>query len=84
MLDPETCCVAGGRNREAGGGWREAGGRWRVACGRWWVPGAGCQVPGAGCRVPGAGGPNRDIGRYHSQNNIFSTATATRSYNASR
>jgi hypothetical protein len=40
------------------------------------------QAPDTGRREADGGGSNHDVGRYHSLNLIFGTATVTRSHNA--
>jgi len=67
--------VFGGR-RVACGVWHVACGVWRVACGVWRVACGRWQVAYVG--------RNHDFGRYGSLNLIFSAATMTRSYDASR
>ena len=56
----------------------------RVAGGDWWALFGGQHVACGVCQI--AGGvwwPNHDVGRYHTLNPIFSSATVTRSHNAS-
>jgi len=69
MFDAETYWVAAARYWKAGGGRQEAG--------------CGMQEEGGGRREACGGGRNHDGCQYASSNVIFSTATATRSHDAS-
>ena len=56
---------------------------WVAGPSHWEAEGGRRQAAG-GRQEAGGGGRNRDVGRYHSLNLIFSAATATRSHDASR